>query len=43
MLQQTRVDTVKPYYARFLERFPTVRHLSDAPEGDVLAAWSGLG
>lgn len=43
MLQQTRVDTVKPYYARFLERFPTVHALSDAPEGDVLAAWSGLG
>jgi len=43
MLQQTRVDTVRPYYARFLELYPTVKALSDAPEGDVLAAWSGLG
>lgn len=43
MLQQTRVETVIPYYARFLERFPTVRRLAEAPEGDVLAMWSGLG
>lgn len=43
MLQQTRVDTVIPYYQRFLERFPTVGALADAPEADVLAAWSGLG
>jgi A/G-specific adenine glycosylase len=43
MLQQTRVETVKPYYARFLERFPTVRALAEAPLDDVLASWSGLG
>lgn len=43
MLQQTRVDTVLPYYERFLERFPDVQALADADEQDVLAAWSGLG
>ncbi len=43
MLQQTRVTTVIPYYERFLERFPTVQDLAEAPEQDVLEAWSGLG
>ncbi len=43
MLQQTRAQTVIPYYERFLERFPTVEALAAAPEPDVLAAWSGLG
>jgi len=43
MLQQTRVDTVIPYYARFLARFPSARALADAPLDDVLAHWSGLG
>jgi len=43
MLQQTRVETVLPYYARFLERWPTARSLADASLDDVLAAWSGLG
>jgi A/G-specific adenine glycosylase len=43
MLQQTRVETVIPYYRRFLERFPTVRSLAKAREADVLALWSGLG
>lgn len=43
MLQQTRVGTVIPYYRRFLERFPDVLSLADAPEDSVLAAWSGLG
>jgi A/G-specific adenine glycosylase len=43
MLQQTRVDTVIPYYARFLARFPTPHALADAPIDDVLAHWSGLG
>lgn len=43
MLQQTRVETVIPYYERFLARFPTVAALAAAPESDVLAAWSGLG
>ena len=43
MLQQTRVETVKPYYRAFLGRFPTVEALASAPLDDVLAAWSGLG
>ena len=43
MLQQTRVETVVPFYERFLERFPTVAALAAAKEADVLAAWSGLG
>jgi A/G-specific adenine glycosylase len=43
MLQQTRVETVGPYYARFLARFPTVASLAAASQGEVLALWSGLG
>ncbi|CAM3058977.1 A/G-specific adenine glycosylase [Paenibacillus sediminis] len=43
MLQQTRVDTVIPYFNRFIERFPTVESLADAPEEDVLKSWEGLG
>lgn len=43
MLQQTRVAAVIPYYERFLERFPNVEALAEAPEADVLAAWAGLG
>ncbi|MGO8992616.1 MAG: A/G-specific adenine glycosylase, partial [Polyangiaceae bacterium] len=43
MLQQTRVETVVPYYERFLARWPTVRALAEAPLDDVLGAWSGLG
>lgn len=43
MLQQTRVETVKPYYQRFLERFPDIQALADAEEDEVLALWSGLG
>ncbi len=43
MLQQTQVTTVIEYYLRFLKRFPTVRHLADAAEQDVLTLWSGLG
>jgi A/G-specific adenine glycosylase len=43
MLQQTRVETVIPYYGRFLERFPSAQALAEAPLDDVLAAWSGLG
>ncbi len=43
MLQQTRVDTVVPYYARFLTRFPTVERLAEAPLEGVLSEWSGLG
>ena len=43
MLQQTRVDTVIPYYERFLKNFPTVESLATAPEEDLLKAWEGLG
>ena len=43
MLQQTRVETVIPYYERFLEAFPSVRELAEAPLDGVLAMWSGLG
>ncbi|HEV3428871.1 MAG TPA: A/G-specific adenine glycosylase [Paraburkholderia sp.] len=43
MLQQTQVSTVIPYYARFLERFPTVEALATAPVDDVMALWAGLG
>lgn len=43
MLQQTRVDTVIPYYERFLDRFPNARALADADEDTVLSHWSGLG
>ncbi|HRI67339.1 MAG TPA: A/G-specific adenine glycosylase [Polyangium sp.] len=43
MLQQTRVETVIPYYERFLTRFPNVRDLAHADIDDVLALWSGLG
>ncbi len=43
MLQQTRVDTVVPYFQRFLARFPDVRALAAAPLDDVLHLWSGLG
>jgi A/G-specific adenine glycosylase len=43
MLQQTRVDTVIPYYERFLKRFPDVRALARARVDDVLKAWENLG
>jgi A/G-specific adenine glycosylase len=43
MLQQTQVDTVIPYYRRWLARFPSLRALARAPEQDVLSAWEGLG
>jgi len=43
MLQQTQVETVKPYYVRFLERFPTVTDLAAADEQQVLHLWEGLG
>jgi A/G-specific adenine glycosylase len=43
MLQQTRVETVIPYYERFLHRFPTPRTLAEADEDAVLSQWSGLG
>lgn len=43
MLQQTQVDTVIPYFNRFLTRFPTVHDLAKAPQDDVLKLWEGLG
>jgi A/G-specific adenine glycosylase len=43
MLQQTRVETVKPYFRRWLERFPTLGALAEAPQDEVLKAWEGLG
>ncbi|WP_373895383.1 A/G-specific adenine glycosylase [Virgibacillus natechei] len=43
MLQQTKVDTVIPYFYRFMEKFPTVYQLADADPQDVLKAWEGLG
>ncbi len=43
MLQQTRVDTVIPYYERFLDWFPTVADLAQASEEKLLKAWEGLG
>ncbi len=43
MLQQTRVDTVIPYYERFIQKFPTVEHLAQSEEQDVLKLWEGLG
>ncbi|TDE67562.1 A/G-specific adenine glycosylase [Streptococcus sp. KCJ4932] len=43
MLQQTQVVTVIPYYERFLEWFPTVEDLANAPEDKLLKAWEGLG
>ncbi|KLI63480.1 A/G-specific adenine glycosylase [Aurantiacibacter marinus] len=43
MLQQTTVAAVKPYFAKFTERWPTVQALAAAPEEEVMAAWAGLG
>ncbi|WP_053365275.1 A/G-specific adenine glycosylase [Bacillus sp. FJAT-27245] len=43
MLQQTRVDTVIPYFRRFMEQFPSIEALADAEEDKVLKAWEGLG
>lgn len=43
MLQQTKVDTVIPYYEHFMSRFPTIYELADADLQVVLKAWEGLG
>lgn len=43
MLQQTQVATVIPYYLRFMESFPTINALANAPEDTVLHHWTGLG
>ncbi len=43
MLQQTRVEAVRPYFHRWVQRFPTLRHLAEAPHDEVMKAWEGLG
>ncbi|WP_232847063.1 A/G-specific adenine glycosylase [Shewanella nanhaiensis] len=43
MLQQTQVSTVIPYYLKFMERFPSIAELADAPQDEVLHYWTGLG
>ena len=43
MLQQTQVETVIPYYQRWLSRFPSLQALAAASEADVLGVWEGLG
>jgi A/G-specific adenine glycosylase len=43
MLQQTRIAAVRPYYRRFLHRFPGVESLACARQDEVLKLWSGLG
>lgn len=43
MLQQTRVETVIPYFQRFMKRFPTLSDLAAASEEEVLKEWEGLG
>ena len=43
MLQQTRVEAVIPYFERWMERFPGMEELAQAPQDDVLTHWAGLG
>lgn len=43
MLQQTQVTTVIPYFERWLQHFPTIEHLAQAPTDEVMALWQGLG
>ena len=43
MLQQTQADRVVPKYLAFIERFPTLHALADAPASEVIRAWAGLG
>ncbi|MEO3386088.1 A/G-specific adenine glycosylase [Mesorhizobium sp. CAU 1741] len=43
MLQQTTVEAVKPYFVRFLQRWPEVKDLAQAEPDDVMKAWAGLG
>jgi len=43
MLQQTQIETVIPYYMRFLKKYPSVNDLADAPIDDILKMWEGLG
>ncbi|MBR0324949.1 MAG: A/G-specific adenine glycosylase, partial [Selenomonadales bacterium] len=43
MLQQTRVEAVKPYFTRFMAELPTVKHLAEVDETRLLKLWEGLG
>lgn len=43
MLQQTRVEAVKPYFERFVAQLPDIRALAEAPEEQLLKLWEGLG
>lgn len=43
MLQQTRIEAVKAYYSRFIEKLPDVKALADVPEEELLKLWEGLG
>lgn len=43
MLQQTRVEAVKPYFQRFMEQLPNIRALAEAEEEELLKLWEGLG
>jgi len=43
MLQQTKVKTVRPYFEKWMEKFPTIRDLAQATQADVLSCWQGLG
>lgn len=43
MAQQTRIETLIPYFERFIARFPTIASLAEADEDEVLSLWSGLG
>lgn len=43
MLQQTRVEAVKPYFERFMTALPGIRDLAEAPEDQILKLWEGLG
>ncbi len=43
MLQQTTVAAVRPYFERFIARWPTVAALAATPEEEILTAWAGLG
>lgn len=43
MLQQTRVEAVKPYYDRFMNELPDIAHLANAGEEELLKLWEGLG
>lgn len=43
MLQQTRVEAVKPFYKRFMDELPTIKDLAEAPEDKLLKLWEGLG